>query len=867
MNQVIRDLKNGKKGIAIWGLGYIGYSSMAYFARAGVKCLGYDLIETRVKQIKETGKIEQKGKTSIPNLNFWLGFDVEHMFNDGLINATHNWEELISNDYPVHLIAVPTEKVTEDGGHKPFHGYLKDVFQKLITFKDVKTDYAPLIIVESTLSQNVLDEDIIPLIENNGLKIGEDLLLGVAPRRDWFVDPDKTLKTIPRVVGGTTKETTELMKEVLELISNTILKADDHKHAAIVKSIENAYRQVEITLANQLSVAYPDLNMRDILKLVGTKWNIGTYYPGFGIGGYCLDGNEWVVVKHQEKIEFIRIKNVKNKYDILSYDNLEKKTQFRKVENVAKRKSETLTFNLTGNHRITVTPDHIMYIKKNRLHKVLAENIKIGDELPFINHLSNEFGLWKAYPYLTYSAKRKPFGVHINIKRFAEEKNLKIKIGHQQGKIVKTGKGKSHQKIPYSIFINGDIAELMGLYISEGCVTLDRSGNAASLRTYITLHQDEKETANFVKKTLEKTGIQYIEYEDKKTKAYQIRVSGNIWGNLIREFAGSNSYDAKIHPFLLFNPKKGIREGLFKGIINGDGYFDKKTGVIEYYTSSPVLSQQVLFLSRSLGLIPVLRPDHNNSKLPLIRFSGDVARIMGLKLFRDDKLKNVKKYIENSKNKNQKMRRTDNRKIIVKGIIKNKKQIVYGIDVAKNHNFITTGGLLVHNCIPLAPHYVLEGAKNPEALTLLKHSIEFDEKHPERVANSLRKRGIKNVGILGIAYAPDLKVHVLSPALTIVRKLKEHGIDVKVSDPYYTDEELTEITKAETFKFPDELDKFDAVLIAAGHMKYRHTNHDIIKSKLENCKLILDNNGIWKDIDFNPVEYHVAGDKNWLEED
>ena len=50
-------------------------------------------------------------------------------------------------------------------------------------------------------------------------------------------------------------------------------------------------------------------------------------------------------------------------------------------------------------------------------------------------------------------------------------------------------------------------------------------------------------------------------------------------------------------------------------------------------------------------------------------------------------------------------------------------------------------------------------------------------------------------------------------------------------------------------------------------MKYRHTNHDIIKSKLENCKIILDNNGIWKDIEFNPVEYYVAGDKNWLEED
>ena len=48
----------------------------------------------------------------------------------------------------------------------------------------------------------------------------------------------------------------------------------------MVKSIENAYRHMEITLANQLSLAYPRENMREVLKLVGTKWNIGTYFPG-----------------------------------------------------------------------------------------------------------------------------------------------------------------------------------------------------------------------------------------------------------------------------------------------------------------------------------------------------------------------------------------------------------------------------------------------------------------------------------------------------------------------------------------------------------------------------------------------------------
>lgn len=38
-----KSLKSGKKQIAVWGIGYIGYSSMAHFAREGIKCIGGDI--------------------------------------------------------------------------------------------------------------------------------------------------------------------------------------------------------------------------------------------------------------------------------------------------------------------------------------------------------------------------------------------------------------------------------------------------------------------------------------------------------------------------------------------------------------------------------------------------------------------------------------------------------------------------------------------------------------------------------------------------------------------------------------------------------------------------------------------------------
>lgn len=291
------ELKTGKKKLGVWGLGYIGFSSIANFARAGVTCIGTDISDTRVSDVNN-------GQVTIPNLHYWLGFDTKPLAEIGRMTATKNWREMIKPEVAVHLITIPTEM-----NGKPYHDILSDVVKKLSQFKQLNLEHPPLVIVESTLTPTVADNIVIPLFKENGLEVGKDILLGVAPRRDWFTSADKTLKTLPRVVGGTTKETTTLMKGVLGIICDTIIQAHDHKHAAMVKSIENAYRQLDITFANQLSLAYPDMDIKNILEMVGTKWNIGTFRPSFGTGGYCIPlAPQYVLegAKHPEKLTLIK---------------------------------------------------------------------------------------------------------------------------------------------------------------------------------------------------------------------------------------------------------------------------------------------------------------------------------------------------------------------------------------------------------------------------------------------------------------------------------------------------------------------------------------------------------------------------------
>ena len=86
-------------------------------------------------------------------------------------------------------------------------------------------------------------------------------------------------------------------------------EASSYKVSEMVKSVENAYRHMDITLANQLSIAFPKDNIREVLKLVGTKWNVEAFHPGIGAGGYCIPlSSRYILsqVKDANKLSLLR---------------------------------------------------------------------------------------------------------------------------------------------------------------------------------------------------------------------------------------------------------------------------------------------------------------------------------------------------------------------------------------------------------------------------------------------------------------------------------------------------------------------------------------------------------------------------------
>ena len=366
-------LKSKKFKIAVWGTGYIGLSTMVYFSKEKIKCVGFDINKDKVRKINS-------GILPLPDLKKWFGFDIKKLVKENYLKATSNYSDLIKENFLVHFIAIPTEK---DG--KPYYKPLLNVLSKILKIKKNKIQNPPIIIVESTLAPKVSDNKIIPFIKKKKLEIGKDILFSVAPRRDWFIEGVKNLKDLDRVYGSTDANSAKATRDVLSIVCKKLHLASSYKVSEMVKSVENAYRHMDITLANQLSLAFPNDNMREVLRLVGTKWNIETFHPGIGAGGYCIPlSSRYILsqVNNKKKLTLLR--------ETIKTDD---KMNYFLAKSIARKKFKKigiLGLSYKGNLKVSVLSKVIPLVKSLIKFKL---NVKIFDPYFSSTEIKNILGV------------------------------------------------------------------------------------------------------------------------------------------------------------------------------------------------------------------------------------------------------------------------------------------------------------------------------------------------------------------------------------------------------------------------------------------------------------------------------------------
>ena len=273
MNFLQEKLNNKTAILGVVGLGYVGLPLAVEKAKAGFKTIGFDVQVSKVEMVNA-------GKNYIGDV---VNEDLEAIVKSGLLSATVDFSKVAAADCVCICVPTPLDKYQQ-----PDISYVKASAESIVPYmhKDM------LIVLESTTYPGTTKELLLPILEQSGLRCGQDFNLAFSPER---VDPGNLIyktKNTPKVVGGITPQCTDIAAVLYE----SILEAPIHRVsspaiAEMEKILENTYRNVNIGLVNELAMLCNKMgiNFWEVIDAAKSKpYGFQAFYPGPGLGGHCI---------------------------------------------------------------------------------------------------------------------------------------------------------------------------------------------------------------------------------------------------------------------------------------------------------------------------------------------------------------------------------------------------------------------------------------------------------------------------------------------------------------------------------------------------------------------------------------------------
>lgn len=268
---------------AVIGLGYVGIPLAALLASKGYDVIGVDILEERVRQTNR-GELTLKGEE--PGLEELLA----KVVTKGKLRATASYGDM--KDRTVVFVCVDTPiSVDKIPDYSRLESALKGVGKNMRR--------GTLVVVESTIAPGTMLGTVAKTLEReSGLKLGRDFKLAHCPER---VMPGRLLHNITtydRVIGGYDRQSVRRAQDIYSKLTKGRLHPTDLMTAEIVKTAENAYRDVQIAFANEVALISEKLgaDAYEVRRLVNTCPFRDMHFPGAGVGGHCLPKDPWLLV-------------------------------------------------------------------------------------------------------------------------------------------------------------------------------------------------------------------------------------------------------------------------------------------------------------------------------------------------------------------------------------------------------------------------------------------------------------------------------------------------------------------------------------------------------------------------------------------
>lgn len=269
--KLVEKLRARQAVIGIVGLGYVGLPLVLRFAEVGYKVIGFDVDQRKIDAL-------QSGRSYIEH----IPVDAIDRARATGFEATTDLSRATEADALIICVPTPLNKHRE-----PDLSFVINTVESIA----LHLREGQVVSLESTTYPGTTEEELLPRVEQGGLRVGETIFLVYSPEREDPGNPDFSTRSIPKICGGVTPACLEVGLALYGQVIDRVVPVSSTRAAELTKLLENIHRAVNIGLVNEMKIVADklDIDIHEVIRAAATKpFGFVAYYPGPGLGGHCI---------------------------------------------------------------------------------------------------------------------------------------------------------------------------------------------------------------------------------------------------------------------------------------------------------------------------------------------------------------------------------------------------------------------------------------------------------------------------------------------------------------------------------------------------------------------------------------------------
>lgn len=615
----------------------------------------------------------------------------------------------------------------------------------------------------------------------------------------------------------------------------------DVASAEMIKMASNAFLSARISFINEIAnvCELVGADVTDVAKGVGLDHRLGPHFlhAGIGFGGSCLVGEETVLVRSGGRSRLLTLESLFDDFapaggailcqpdglEVLAWREGAEAPEWFPVAAVTRRPytGDILEVRTKMGRRVRCTPDH-PFVVRGGATKV-AEELTTEDWLPIAQGIREPAGIPERLDLLTEPLDEDAVIVrpYPGVLEQVGARRLQATLEHPRGAVARShdivrsgavrlselraahlplegamlGTAENGTYVPPSIQLDEELWRIVGLYIAEGHCSRD----GARRRLQWSFHPDaEFDLVDEVVRFWRFRGVRADVRFNATSAAVVVssRLLASWW--LERLALGANCHEQRI-PDLIWDAPLAHKRALLAGLWRGDGSWSYVAGgpsvVLEYGTVSRELADGILRLLGEFGVTARLKVGRTRKSAVdtywlVIAGADQVERLLDLVPERDREAIRSSLARQTKRIAPTGYRRDGNASWVrvVQTARRAYDGFVYSLEVPGAHTFVTTGGLVVHNCFPKDIAALKQLAGNiGYHFQLLSAVIEVNDLQRKRVVQKLQKYlgplGGTTIALLGLSFKPNTDDMREAPSIVLASRLFAEGAQVRGWDP------------------------------------------------------------------------------------